>query len=246
MALNKESNTYIIGFSIGLVVVVGTLLVVVAMGLQKPQQENVKFEKMQNILQACGHRDIDRKEAGEQFNNYVKERIILDYDGNELSKLDNTTEPNDKDTLDAFSVDLLKEYKGIKDAKKRRYPLYVCESNGQTYYVIPAMGKGLWAAVWGYVSLGEDGSTIMGAVFDHKSETPGLGAEISKDFFELPMIGKSIDENGSYSPIQVIKPGAKLNTHQVDGISGGTFTSVGVDEMLKRTLVVYYDYLKEK
>ena len=70
------------------------------------------------------------------------------------------------------------------------------------------MGKGLWAGVWGYIGLESDGRTISGAVFDHKSETPGLGAEISKDFFSDQFIEKTIvDETGKYTPVKVVKPG---------------------------------------
>ena len=106
------------------------------------------------------------------------------------------------------------------------------------------MGKGLWAAVWGYIALDEKGEKIAGAVFDHKSETPGLGAEISQDFFEDQFIGKSLSDENGYKAIEVNKPGSPLNDHQVDGISGGTFTSVGVEEMMERTLSVYQRYIK--
>ena len=106
------------------------------------------------------------------------------------------------------------------------------------------MGKGLWAAVWGYIALDSEGEKIAGAVFDHKSETPGLGAEISQDFFEDQFIGKSLSNESVYKAIEVKKPGSPLNEYQVDGISGGTFTSVGVEEMMDRTLSVYQKYIK--
>ena len=72
------------------------------------------------------------------------------------------------------------------------------------------------------------------------------GWELSKDGFEKQFIGKTIDEVGVYYPIKVKKPGFPLTIHEVDGISGGTFTSVGVKEMMERTLEVYYNYLKKK
>ena len=106
------------------------------------------------------------------------------------------------------------------------------------------MGKGLWAAVWGFIAIDETGNSISGTVFDHKSETPGLGAEISQDFFEDQFIGKLISNEDAYQSVEVNKPGNPLNDYQVDGISGGTFTSVGVEEMMSRTLVVYHKYIK--
>jgi Na+-transporting NADH:ubiquinone oxidoreductase subunit C len=114
----------------------------------------------------------------------------------------------------------------------------------ETYYVAPVMGKGLWAAVWGYIALDKNGNQIEGAVFDHKSETPGLGAEISQDNFEDQFVGKLISNGDNYKSVEVNKPGNPLNEYQVDGISGGTFTSVGVEEMMSRTLLVYHKYIK--
>jgi Na+-transporting NADH:ubiquinone oxidoreductase subunit C len=172
--------------------------------------------------------------------------VILNYNGEikENTLLDNSTELNNKDSRDAFSIDLLKEYKTIKDEKSRNYPLFICDVDGKTYYVAPVMGKGLWAAVWGFIAIDESGNSISGTVFDHKSETPGLGAEISQDFFEDQFIGKLISNEETYKSVEVNKPGNPLNEYQVDGISGGTFTSVGVEEMMSRTLVVYHKYIK--
>ncbi len=244
MAINKESNGYVIGFSIVMVVVVGAILAGVAMALQPAQKANVRNEKMQNILQATGM-ELDRDEASDKFKKHVSKRLILDYYGNVLEGSEMTSEDEIKDgnEKDAFNVDMLKEFKTIKNPKDRNYPLFVVDYKDKTYYVAPVQGQGLWAAVWGYIALEEDGVTIAGAVFDHKSETPGLGAEIAQKWFQEPFIGKKIAENGEYTGISVIKPGPQLDEHSVDGISGGTFTSVGVDEMIKRTMVVYFNYL---
>lgn len=247
MAINKDSNTYTISFAIILVVLVGGLLAMIANGLKPLQDENLVNEKKQNILNCLpGNKLINRDEAGSLFADYVKQRLILDYNGDvkENTLLDNSTELNNKNSYDAFSIDLLKEYKTIKDEKIRNYPLYICEVDGKTYYVAPVMGKGLWAAVWGFIAIDESGNKISGTVFDHKSETPGLGAEISQDFFEDQFIGKLISNNEDYKPVEVNKPGNPLNEYQVDGISGGTFTSVGVEEMMSRTLIVYHNYIK--
>lgn len=247
MAINRESNGYTILFAFIMVVVVGGILAFLATALKPAQEANVRNEKMQNILQAIGIEETDgisRKEAGAKFNDYVVERITLDFEGNEIERKTNQDAIKNENKTDAFNIDLLKEYKTIKSKKDRHYPLFICEANGEKFYVVPVLGKGLWAAVWGYVGLKADGTTVNGSVFDHKSETPGLGAEISKDFFEKQFVGKSFEDAGSYSPIKVLKPGLELNNHQVDGISGGTFTSVGVEEMLERTVEVYYDYFK--
>ena len=248
MAINKDSNGYVIGFAVVMVLVVGALLAFVATALKPMQDANVFNEKKQNILQSIGFREITMKEAPNEFNTYVKERVLLNYDG-EIAKdakvytSEDEIDPTDK--KDPFNLDMLKQYKANKkNYKSRLYPLYICEKEGKKLIVAPVQGQGLWAGVWGYISLDAEG-VIQGAVFDHKSETPGLGAEIKKDFFEERFIGKSIRKtNGEFGSVRVVKPGQELYDSQVDGISGGTFTSVGVDEMIQGTLVVYDKYLK--
>jgi len=147
---------------------------------------------------------------------------------------------------EAFNVDLKKQFKNKDLAEEdKKYPLFICNVDHNTYYVAPVSGKGLWAAVWGYISLDSLGNTVTGAVFDHTSETPGLGAEITQDFFEDRFLGKHINKDGKYSPIEVKKPGIPETDYHVDGISGGTFTSVGVEDMMNETLKVYYTYIKK-
>jgi len=220
MAINRESNGYVIGFSIVMVVVVGTLLAGVAMALQPIQKANVRNEKMQNILQSTGM-EISRDDAGKAFKDIVVKRVILDFYGNVVEG----SEMSNSDPIESGNE--------------------LCDVKGDTYYVAPVQGQGLWAAIWGYVSIKSDGTTVKGAVFDHKSETPGLGAEIAYKPFQNQFIDKQIAKNGAYTSISVIKPGPSLDEQTVDGISGGTFTSAGVDEMLKRTLVVYYNFLSK-
>jgi Na+-transporting NADH:ubiquinone oxidoreductase subunit C len=247
MGVNKDSNSYTVLFAIILVVFVGGLLALIAEGLKPIQKENLKNEKKQYILNSLpGNKLVSRDEAGALFGTFVKERIILDINGKVISTKTSDDPVDDKDLSDAFSVNLLKEYKTISNDTLKNYPLFVCDVKGETFYVAPVMGKGLWAAVWGYIALDENGNKISGAVFDHKSETPGLGAEITQDFFEDQFIGKLISENGEYRPIEVNKPGNDLNDYQVDGISGGTFTSVGVEDMMEVPLKTYYHYIKNR
>jgi Na+-transporting NADH:ubiquinone oxidoreductase subunit C len=110
------------------------------------------------------------------------------------------------------------------------------------------VGKGLWGPIWGFVALEGDYNTVYGAVFSHKSETPGLGAEISEAFFQEPFEGKTIyNTEGKLVSIDVKKGGAgDSNPHAVDGITGGTITSVGVQEMMKRTFGIYDTYFQNK
>ena len=271
MSINKESNGYTLLFASIMVIVVGGLLAFVATTLKPIQQENVKNEKMQNILQAIGLdelKEVSRDEAGALFNNYITKRIVLDFDGNVVSTKTSTDEIVAKAQDDAFNIKVRKYYNTLSGLKKKfkigtknaddasfrtavmenniTYPLFVCEKEGKTYYVTYCSGKGLWDDVWGYITFNEDGRTINGTVFDHKGETPGLGSKIVEKTFNNDFLGKVItsSETGEYRPIKVVKPGTRKGENIVQGLTGATFTAVGIDEMMNRSLEVYSKYFK--
>jgi len=236
MAFDKNSNQFTFIFAIVLVVVVGTLLAVTYLGLKPAHDENVRREKMQNIL-ASMKIDVARDDAPGKYAELINETLVVDGNGKVVEG-------------DAFELDVLKQYKdwkaGVVKESELKYPVYLANKDGQKLYVLPLVGTGLWGPIWGYVSMKDDGRTIYGSTFDHKGETPGLGAEIALPVFETPFEGKTItDESGAFKGITVYKGGSQTtDPHGVDGISGGTITSQGVDEMLKRLLAVYDKYLR--
>ena len=229
MAINKNSNGYTFTFAILMVVVVGTLLAVASQGLKSRQDKNTSDKKMINILSAIKV-EATRANAQKMFDTYVVESKIIS--GKDISAA-------------AFDVDIQKEFrdKNLK-LSDRNYPLYICEKNGSRYYVIPVVGTGLWGPIWGFVALESDYKTIYGATFDHKAETPGLGAEIKQGFYSDQYAGEMVaDTSGTFLPIVVVKDGSgKGMNSKVDGITGGTITSKGVEEMTTRTLAVYVNY----
>ena len=99
--------------------------------------------------------------------------------------------------------------------------------------VIPMKGNGLWGPISGYLAIAADGNTIVGANFDHKSETPGLGGEITTEKFQGQFTGKQIIDNGRIVPVEF------------DAITGATKTSNGVKDMIDNTLKIYSGYLKK-
>lgn len=134
-----------------------------------------------------------------------------------------------------------------KDGKE--LVLYICNiGNGQKFFVMPVRGAGLWGPVWGYVSLKDDYNTIHGAVFDHKGETPGLGAEIATSHFANQFNDKKIfDNSGKFVSVKVVKGGAvEGNPHQVDAISGGTITSQAVEDMLFSNISDYLEFFSAR
>lgn len=234
MDVNKNSYTFT--FSAILVIVVGALLAFASESLKPMQKENVRIEKMQNIL-ASVKIESTADDANDKFNKFIIEQIVLNAEGNKVESSD----------VSAFDVDVIKEYRTVP-AEDRNYPLFVFEEGGKQKYIVPLAGKGLWGPIWGYVAFEEDMNTIYGSTFDHKTETPGLGAEINQDEFQNKFIGKAIfDDNGKFVSIEVKKGGSdvKGNPHAVDGISGGTITSNGVGEMIERTLNIYVPYFKK-
>ena len=236
--MNKNSNRFTLFFAAVMVVVVAVLLSLAAIELGPYQAQNVRREKMQNILSSIG---VVSKpaEAEKLFNQYVKEQVLLNKEGKPVSG-----------DITAFDIDLKKELDKVKtgNADKQLFPLFVFNKNGKLYFVIPVRGKGLWGPIWGYIALEEDMNTIYGASFGHKGETPGLGAEIDGAEFQQQFVQKKIfDKEGNFVSVTVIKGGAAPgNLHGVDAVSGGTVTSNGVTEMLKRTLGSYIPYFRSK
>ena len=242
MALNKESNGFTFGFAIVLVVVLGVILASLAEGLKPLKEKNVRVKKQIDILSAMmdvEKEGIDRSNAIEEFPKYVdlSEAVILNNVGEEVSK-----------GKAAFEVDIKKEYrdKNLKEEDKK-FPLFIAQDKEKnTRYIIPVVGKGLWGPIWGYICLEEDMKTILGVSFDHKTETPGLGAEINKPFFMDRWKNSEISDSlGNFQKYEVVKDNSgSAYPSKVDGITGGTITSKGVEEMVNRSLQIYSNYFK--
>lgn len=236
MAINKDANGYTIIFTIVMVVIVGAGLAAVTLGLKVPQDKNSEIRKKMDILSALKVEDVTRSNAEKLYDTYVKtdECLVLDAEGNEISG------------VEAFDVDIKKQFRDKKlPVSDRQYPLYVADVDGAKKYVIPVVGSGLWGPIWGYIAVNEDKTSIFGAQFDHKTETPGLGAEIKQPFFYDQYSSEVISVDGVYKKIKVVKDGSGAETHKVDGITGGTITSKGVEEMVDRTLQVYVKYFNK-
>lgn len=228
--MNKQGNTYTFLYSIVLVVVVAALLAIVALSLQPAQNRNIENEKRQNILRSVNITSTPEN-SKELFDKYIVKQFILNSKGEEVSG-------------DAFTVDLAKQAK--KTCEDKMLPVFVANIDGATKYILPIYGTGLWGPLWGYISLNEDKNTVYGTVFDHKSETPGLGAEITTPQFQTQFEGKLIFDNSQLVSILVKKGGGATGPHEVDAISGGTITSKGVETMIKSYLTCYEPFLKNK
>ncbi|MBQ3580684.1 MAG: FMN-binding protein [Bacteroidales bacterium] len=122
---------------------------------------------------------------------------------------------------------------------------YTYNINGREGIILPLHGTGLWGPIWGYIALDEE-RYIIGAVFDHKGETPGLGGEIASAKFAEQFVGKRVvDDKGSVKPIKLKKNADKKSLYEVDAISGGTMTSNGVSEMFDKDLKSFEEIVKQ-
>ncbi len=236
--MKRDSNVYIFLYSIVMVVVVAVLLALVSSGLKPAQLENIKMEKRMDILKSIGLGDkvegVGQKKVAELFSKYIKEEVVVNAEGKSLTG--NT----------AFDLDLRSELSAIPSA--RRLPVFVAIlDNGSTKYIFPLVGQGLWGQIWGYIALDADMNTIYGASFAHKSETPGLGADIATPDFQNRFRGKKIFEGSQFVSIAVKKGGGTThNPHAVDAISGATLTSDGVAHMLFASLSEYRSFIELK
>ncbi len=233
--MDTNSNAYTFLYASGLVVVVAALLALIAMSLKPMQEKNVIIEKKQNILSSVGM-EITPEEANAAYEKIIKEDFSIKTDGKAT------------DGLKGFDVNMVAEVS--KESTERNLPVFKAQlGDGSIKTIIPVRGKGLWGPIWGFVALDEDLNTIYGTSFDHKGETPGLGADINRPFFEDQFKGKKLFAGDTYKLI-VYKggKGAAANAgdlvHGVDAISGGTITSKGLEDMMKDCLSPYQTYFK--
>ncbi len=215
-----------------MVIVVAAILSVAAMTLQPYQKKNIEINKKQNILTSI-NLESTAQNAEELYAKNIAESFVVNSKGEII------------EGVDAFKIDLSKEL--IKPLEERNLPVFVSSLENSRQYIIPVHGKGLWGPIWGYVSLKDDLSTIYGANFAHKGETPGLGAEIETKAFQKQFLDKQIFNNeGTFVSVSIMKGGTANpdSPYEVDGISGGTITGNGVDAMLKDCLSSYEPYFR--
>ena len=245
MAIKTDSNVYTVVFAAVMVVVVGSILAFLASALRPNIKENERFEKQQNILYAMGVNEngddagsvnfIPTDVVEDEFANYIKEQLVI--------QGDKITEDNE-----AYLIDLKKQLANIKKGEPYKLPVFIGEKDGKKFYIIPMYGKGLWDAIWGFIAL-DDTMTVQGVYFDHKGETPGLGANIKMRYFMDDFKGETILNGTQYAGISVAKgnndPLNKTkDDNEVDALAGATITGNGVSAMISETVKLYKPYLE--
>lgn len=231
--MDRNGNIYTFIYAAVMVVIVAAVLASVSMTLRPLQSKNIEIEKKQSIL-ASVNIISSTDDVSEIYSEKIKEQYVVNSEGAIV------------EGVDAFEIDLKKE--SAKPVDERLLPVYECDTDEGLKYIFPLRGTGLWGPIWGYVSLNSDMNTIYGANFDHEGETPGLGAEISTESFESTFKGKKLfDQSGKLVSITVTKAVQEADEeHSVDGISGGTITSKGLEKMLLDDFKSYKEFLIKK
>ena len=243
MEKRTDKNSYTVIFAIIMVIIVGALLAFTASALKDRIAENKRIEKQQNILYAMGVNEnegnkanfVSKEIVAESFETYITNQIVIQ-DGNQTQ--------DEK----AYLIDIKKEQDLAKNGEARRLPLFIGEKEGKKFYIAPIRGKGLWDAIWAYVAMDEN-MVIQGAYFDHKGETPGLGANIKERFFMDDFIGEHLMSSGEFKGITVSKSNGDPKNedktdNEVDAIAGSTITGDGVSAMIRSELKLYVPYFK--
>ena len=230
--LNTNSNSYTIIYSIIIVILVAFLLAFVFQALKPMQDANVALDKKKQILNSLNIRDLNNEEAAAKYQEVVLADEIIDEQGNVLEKGEQGGENY------GFKLN-------SADFKNGKLALFVCKVDGQTKYVIPVYGMGLWGAINGYIAINADKSTVFGTYFDHESETAGLGAEIKDNrAWQNQFQGKKLFAQDPHKIAFAVSKKVEDPSTQVDGITGATLTSNGVTEMLQTCLGAYMNFLK--
>ncbi|MGY8911616.1 MAG: Na(+)-translocating NADH-quinone reductase subunit C [Flavobacteriales bacterium] len=262
MAANTDSNSYTIIFAIAMVIIVGSLLAFTASSLKPAIKENERMETQQNILYAMGVNEnegtgdiafISTDNVANKFSENISEQLVLEYkDGKIINKMTRQEFMDSKDEgkgMEPYLIDVKKQQTRAKEGKSRFLPLFIGTLEGETVYVAPVRGKGLWDAIWGYIALDKD-MVVKGTFFDHAGETPGLGANIKQRYFMDDFYGeKLLTEAGVFKGINVAKgnndpKNEDKDDYEVDALAGATITGDGISAMIKKDLKLYLPYFQ--
>lgn len=221
--MNTNSNVYTVVYTTVVCALVAAVLAFASQSLKAKQEANEKAENISQVLTAAqfGEKDHWSKIGNDATIKYFEENIA--------SETKVCTVPE----LKALNYQ-------IKDGSASELPVYTFK-NGVT--VIPVYGAGLWGPVWGYLAFAEDLQTLVGAYFDHDSETPGLGGKIKDDpSFRAQFVGKKVNFSDA-KLFAIVKGGTQGKENAIDAISGATMTSKGVDAAINAWLEVYKSVL---
>ncbi|GAA3536773.1 Na(+)-translocating NADH-quinone reductase subunit C [Zobellella aerophila] len=215
----------------GLCLVCSIVVSVAAVGLKPMQQKNQALDVQTNIVDVAG---LGRSNVADNYSRYIDARLV------DLATGEFTEQPADgynqrtaaKDPAASISLSADEDPAGIR-RRANLAPVYLAkDENGELDSIIlPVHGQGLWSTMYAFVAVAPDGNTIKGITYYEQGETPGLGGEVENPAWRAQFVGKQLfDENGQPA-LRVVKGGAPEGApSSVDGLSGATLTSNGVQK----------------
>ena len=211
-------------FAISMCIVLGLLLTTAATALQPRQLANIENNRRLNVLLSVNLVSHDQRYTHEEISEIYEENIVF-FNATQTGEIVDPAKIEDDPAL----------------------PLYLYEREGRILaYIVPIETSGVWGPIQGYLAIEDDGSTIQGFTITQHSETPGLGGEIERRWFQENFEGKQIvDKYGNFVSIRVARGEVERlvpeedRPHYVDGISGATLTGEKISEGLRRILHQY-------
>ncbi len=253
--LPKDSmaNTFLVSV---VLCIVCSLLVSTAATILKPlQTRNKRLDKQRNILAAAGivadrdgeeiaAKDMSSAEIEELYEAKITPKLLDLETGEYVEEADEAFDPRQAAKDPGLSTEIEGPFDiGLARREKQTWVYLVTDGDQVQQYVIPVYGMGLWSTLYGFVAVEDDLRTIAGLTYYEHAETPGLGGEVENPAWKVRWLGKQIYEEGvavadvSSANIKVGvakgSPSGEAAKYMVDGLSGATITSRGVDSMLK-------------
>lgn len=241
---NKSSGSTafaVLRFAFIICLIASIVVSAVAQSLKQLQDENKELDKQKNILIAAGlmgeKQKHDKEKMASLFSSIKVEAVNLDT-GEVVDGVDVVSYDQRRAGRDAKLSKPLDSGEDIALIKRREnvglvYKLF--DSSGKLErFIIPIRGYGLWSTMQGFLAISGDASTVEGITFYEHGETPGLGGEIDNPNWKALWKGKSVYGEDGQLAVRVIKGRAPRDSKTaIDGLSGATLTSRGVDNMIR-------------
>jgi Na+-transporting NADH:ubiquinone oxidoreductase subunit C len=243
--MSNDSTQKMLIVALGVCLVCSVLVSTAAVSLNARQEKNKELDKIKNILVA-GELMQEGADVQQVFADNVESALINLESGEYIPESDYTDKLNPA-TFDVKAMADDSEYgkripADLDVAKINKMPkvmsIYIVK-DGETVdkYILPVYGKGLWSTMYGFLALGHDLQTIKGITFYEHGETPGLGGEIDNPKWQAIWKGKKAFKESGDVGITVIKGQVDASNanavYQIDGLSGSTLTTRGLDAMVK-------------
>ena len=243
MSANKESLKSVLTVALGLCIVCSVIVSSAAVVLKPQQEANKARDLKRNILMAGGLYDPELT-VEEQFESIEARLVDLDsgrFVEGDVDAFDQRKASKDPSQSRALTGDE-DPAKILRREDRAVVYLVNSEAGDLNRIILPVRGYGLWSTLYGFVALEADANTIVGLGFYEHGETPGLGGEVDNPSWKQKWSGKLAYRDGEVA-IEVLKgavnPASSDAAWQVDGLSGATLTTNGVENLVQYWLGNY-------